>query len=221
MVREGDPTTGPVGPHETPSSACPSTAPAVGAPVDVSGGPDAPPKPPLRLNKKGQPDGRYKNGGYRPGAGIKKGTQLRTKRTYNADALAEVVVNKIITGKPIAPTPQTGPITKETHSTLTRIAGESMAVFDARIAEKLSRIADKLADQIEATVDGGKFKPGELGFIFSVMHDKRQSLNGRTSLQNASINVVVNNFGSAPKEQLLSELDGLTHAKNVTEVPTA
>ncbi len=53
------------------------------------------------------------------------------------------------------------------------------------------------------------------------MVDKAAALDGRTQLHRASVNIQVNNYGSAPKDALLADLDGLgITTKRVTEQPS-
>jgi len=162
-----------------------------------------------------KPDGRRNNGGKREGAGLKKGTQLPTKRTYDPEALADVVATKVLAGGKITPTAQTGPITSTDAALLNRIAGQSVEVFNEYMATRLRTVADKTLQRIEEKLDSDSFKSGELGFILSVAHDKRLSLDGSRALQSSSVNIQVNNYGASPKEALLADLDGLSSAKQV------
>jgi len=102
-------------------------------------------------------------------------------------------------------------ISADDRTHLQRITGETVEAFNERIAQKLRDIADLAADRIQQHLEADNFKPGELGFIYSVAHDKRLSLDGSRALNNASVNIQVNNFGASPKETLLSELDGMTN----------
>lgn len=144
-------------------------------------------------------------------------TPLRTKAIYNADELAESVAITIASGKGFRSSPTLGPVTEYDRRTLSRIAQESVEEFNDRLALKLRLIADKATLRIEEKLDSDQFKTSELGFILSVAHDKRLSLDGSRALNNSSVNIQVNNFGSSPKASLLSELDGMT---NVTPKPS-
>lgn len=161
-------------------------------------------------------DGR-KNNSFPNGAGpgIPKGTELPTKRTYDADKLADTVASQLVQGKQLRRNPQLAAVTEYDRRNLARITGESVEVFNERLAQKLRLIADKVTDRIEQKVDADQFKTGELGFILSVAHDKRLSLDGSRALNNASVNIQVNNYGQAPRDMLMGELDGLGLAKRV------
>lgn len=159
----------------------------------------------------------------KPGPGRPAGiyAPIRTKRIYAPEELAQSVVESISEGKGLRRSPHLGPVTEEDRRTLTRITGESVEVFNERIALSLRDIADLATQRIKEKLEGDEFKAGELGFILSVAHDKRLSLDGSRALNNAAINVTVNQFGPSPKAVLLSELDGLSNAKIIDIAPNA
>ncbi len=109
------------------------------------------------------------------------------------------------------------PLSDDQKDLLGRALRMDVDEFRAQFASQLRSTAAGLLDQLQARMN--ELKPGEIPFALSVMVDKAASLDGRNALQNASINVVVNNFGSSPKTALLSELDGLNHAKRVNQEP--
>ncbi len=146
-------------------------------------------------------------------------TPLKSKAIYDPDELAESVACAITSGQSLNRSPMLGPVTEYDRRQLARITGETVDQFNDRLAQKLRVIADKAADRIEAKLDGDNFKTSELAFVLSVAHDKRLTLDGSRALQNASVNIQVNNYGSAPKDSLLADLDGLSHAKRVTASP--
>lgn len=168
---------------------------------------------PHGLKKDGTP--RKPHTGGRNG-GIGKFTPLRTKRIYDPEQLAEVTATALAQGKGLRASPLLGKVSDDDRLVLSRITGETVEVFNERIALKLRDIADLASLRIEQKLMNNEFKSGELGFILSVAHDKRLSLDGSRALNNASVNIQVNNFGTAPKDQLLGELDGLGLSKNVT-----
>lgn len=139
------------------------------------------------------------------------------KRTYNPEELADKVVDRVIMGKGITPQTTAKPMTDQDRTTLARYAGEAIEVFNERVALKLREVGDLALARIKQKLENDEFKPGELGFIYSVAQDKRLALDGSRQLANATVNVQVNNFGMS-KEQLLAELDGLGNAKPVAPV---
>ncbi len=154
------------------------------------------PKP---INKGGRPKGIH--------------TPLKTKKVYNVERLADLAVAAVIEGKGrgIAKSHRLLPVSEIDRTHFARITGETVEVFNEHMANRYRTIADKAAQRIEEKLDSDQFKSGELGFILSVAHDKRLSLDGSRALNNASVNIQVNNFGPNPKDQLLTELDGMTN----------
>ncbi len=207
---------------ETPPSAIPSNPPteSVQSAGQVSIPSESPTEPiPDALQQRSQqidPTGRkvgnrVKNGGSRPNAGLQKGTQLASKRTYDPHALAEVVANKVIQGGKIVPTPQTGPISEGDKQLLARIAGVSVETFNEMFSHDLREISVLATARIKEKLLNDEFKTGELAFVMTSATDKRALLDGSRALQNASVNIIVNQFGPNPKDQLLTELDGMTN----------
>jgi hypothetical protein len=92
---------------------------------------------------------------------------------------------------------------------LSRLTGETIDQFNARLSQKLATVADSVVEKIKQKLAGDQFKAGELAFLFSVMHDKRMALDGRSQLTNASINVQINQIGgNLSKDDLISMLEG-------------
>jgi hypothetical protein len=162
-------------------------------------------------------DGRRNNGGKREGAGIKKGTQLSSKRTYDPRALADVVVARAISGHKITPTRNTGPISEGDRELLARIAGVSVESFNEMFSQDLREISVLATARMKEKLLADEVKTGELAFMMTSATDKRLALDGSRALTNAAINIQVNNFGASPKESLLADLDGLGSVRNVTQ----
>lgn len=139
------------------------------------------------------------------------------KRTYDPAELADKVVERVVNGKGITKATSAAPMTTQDKQTLARYAGEAIEQFNERVALQLREVGDLALQRIKQKLENDEFKTGELGFIYSVAQDKRLALDGSRALQNATMNVQVNNFGLT-KEQLLAELDGLSGAKPVTPV---
>lgn len=164
-------------------------------------------------------DGTPKKRPAGPGRPVGIYAPIRTKRIYAPEELAQSVVESISEGKGLRRSPHLGPVTEEDRRTLTRITGESVEVFNERIALSLRDIADLATQRIKEKLEGDEFKAGELGFILSVAHDKRLSLDGSRALNASSVNIQVNNYGGTPKESLLADLDGLSNSKTIDITP--
>lgn len=179
--------------------------------------PETPPTP-LEQPAIPIPDGRVNNGGKREGSGLPKGTKLPTKRTYSPRALAEVVTTKLITGRKIIPTPQTGPISEGDRELLARIAGVSVETFNEMFSQDLREVSVLATARMKEKLLSNEVKAEALAFMMTSATDKRLALDGSRALHNAAINVTVNQFGPSPKTVLLSELDGLSNAKQVSPI---
>jgi hypothetical protein len=103
---------------------------------------------------------------------------------------------------------QIGAPTEEDRRHLTRITGMTADEFNAKLSAKLQVLSDKIAKRIEEKIDENAFKPGELPFAFSVMEDKRARLDGRNGVNNAQINVQVNNYGDRSRDEIIGSLFG-------------
>jgi hypothetical protein len=199
-------------PENQPTAAIPPPPPTNSVQVAAESSTTAIPSPlqaPYGLKKDGTPKKKHtggKNGARPPGI-----PNTALKRTYDPEQLAKDVAITLSKGQGIMRAPTLRTLSEPDRRSLAASLQEPVEAFNDRLASKLRSIADKLADSIEHDVDNGLFKPGEKGFIFSVMHDKRLSLDGSRALNNASVNVTVNNFGPSPKAQLLTELDGMTN----------
>ena len=152
------------------------------------------------------------NGGRpkkRPGAPLDEHTD---KRTYKAEELAQAAATRIITGKLPRNLPS-GPLSGDDARLMQRISGMSVEAFNEMVATDLREVSALALQSIKEALAARAFKPGELGFLYSVSQDKRLSLDGSRALNSASVNIQVNNYGTAPKETLLAELDGMTYTR--------
>jgi len=163
-------------------------------------------------------DGRRNNGGRREGAGIKKGTELASKRTYDVEALAEVVANRLLSGGKSLPTSRTGPISEHDERLLKRIAGVNVEAFNEILSIDLREVSVLATARMKEKLLADEVKAGELAFMMTSATDKRLALDGSRALHNASVNIQVNNFGVAAKDHLLGELDGLGNVKQAQPV---
>ena len=141
----------------------------------------------------------------------------KIKTGYDAASLAESVASSLVAGSGcgLRTDPKLGPVTEHDRNHLMRITGETVETFNARISERLRTIADLTAQRIIEKLHSDAFKPSELAFVLSVAEDKRTRLDGSHSLQSASVNIQVNNYGSdsaaSTKDSLLSGLLGKTN----------
>lgn len=128
-------------------------------------------------------------------------------KPMDPDQAIEAAVDRALTGKPILPkTFKKNPPTKTDCDRLERALGMPLDEFNQRLAHKLALISDKIAERIEEKVDANEFKPGELGFIFSVTEDKRRALDARAQVGAAQVNIQVNNYGDKSRDEIIAAL---------------
>lgn len=138
---------------------------------------------------------------------------------YDPVQVAELMTEKLITGKGGEIVSRAGKASEKDQQIFKRIVGESVEVFNSRLSSMLGEVSEDVVHVIKRKLANDEFKPGELAFLFSVMHDKRLSMDGRSQVSNASINVQVNNYGSATsKADLIAMLEGRKPGQ-VTELP--
>lgn len=129
------------------------------------------------------------------------------------DAAARIMSGNKLTAKSLTKNMPTHADTRR----LQRVLGVSMETFNQKLGEKLAAISDKIADRIEEKIDADEFKPGELGFIFSVTEDKRRALDARSQLGAAQVNIQVNNYGDKTREEIMADLQMPLTAQPVQE----
>ena len=146
----------------------------------------------------------------------------KAKPLMSPDQLADLATASLLQGKSLRNDPKLGPASDKDRLAVTRITGEAVEVFNARISEKLRIICDKSAERIEEKLDQDAFKPGELGFIFSVAHDKRQALDGNHQLHASAVNVQVNLYSpnGPSKHDILATL-GSNETRSQALIPEA
>lgn len=146
-------------------------------------------------------------------AGIKKGTELPTKRTlvHVQERAVEAFATSILESGQVAikPASRLGPPSEEDRRAVSRLMGMPAEDFQARIAAKLEALADKVSQRMEQKLDADLYRPQELNMALAITLDKHAAVSGRNALKGASVNIQVNNFGdSADKDSLIREIRG-------------
>lgn len=137
---------------------------------------------------------------------------------YNIDELAGDVADSLVSGKGALKPHTIRTVSEKDRQLFQRVTGDSVEKFNQMIAEKLGTIGSKVLEKIEAKLELDEFKTSELAFLYSVMHDKRQSVEGRAQVANAAINIQVNQYGTqVSKSDLIAMLEG----RKVTDLPGA
>ena len=148
------------------------------------------------------------NGGISNGrkAGRPKGVLNPVKPIDHNEAI-DAAVERALTGKRIIPAQfKTNPPSKDDCQRISRVLNMTIEEFNQKLAHKLAQISDKIAGRIEEKIDNDEFKPGELGFIFSVTEDKRRALDARAQLGSAQVNIQVNNYGDKSRDEIIAAL---------------
>lgn len=155
-------------------------------------------------------------------AGRPKGS-LNPVKPVDPDDMIEVAVDRAFAGKPVIPAAFTklkrNRPSQNDCERLSRVLGVSIEEFNQRLAQKLAAISDKIANRIEEKIDENAFKPGELGFIFSVTEDKRRALDARAQLGSAQVNIQVNNYGDRSRDEIIADLLPLSSPPTVPISP--
>ena len=79
----------------------------------------------------------------------------------------------------------------------------------ALIGEIQSTAGEALLE-LRKAIREGRYSPNSLPIAFGVLLDKCQAIEGRAVLRDASINLMVNNYGTPDRVALLAELAGLS-----------
>ncbi len=101
-------------------------------------------------------------------------------------------------------------ISEREKESLSRAIGKDVDLWRADFAQALRRTGTKLLQRLEDSIDD--IKPDALAYSLAVVADKAAALDGRNQVNAASVNIQVNNYGSASKEELLAALNGTLNA---------
>lgn len=136
----------------------------------------------------------------------------RPPKTTDGAALIPEVVAAALGAKTFRQA--TRPIAQEERDALSRVIGQDVDEWRTDFARQLRETGQELLTITRR--DLALIKPDARAYTLAVLIDKASALEGRSSITNAAINIQVNNYGSAPKDALLADLDGLSHNKRAT-----
>ncbi len=147
--------------------------------------------------------------------GCPKGTEKANKLTFPTEeersALAAQMASRVLeTGSTgIRTDSRLGPVTNDDRRVLRRLTGWTQDEFNRELSTHLADFSAEVLNEMRSQLRAGKYKPSELNFAFAVSEDKRARLDGRSSLQNASVNIQVNNYGEkTDKDSLIRSILG-------------
>jgi hypothetical protein len=129
----------------------------------------------------------------------------RPPKTINGQALIPAVVSAALGAQTFRKA--TREIAQEEKDALSRVLRQDVDEWRSDFARQLRETGQELLALTRR--DLALIKPDARAYTLAVLIDKASALEGRSALTNASVNIQVNNYGSAPKESLLADLDGL------------
>ena len=97
-------------------------------------------------------------------------------------------------------------ITAADRTRLWRMIKTSVEEFNKQLSDRLAELATDVTDEMKRQLAERVYKPAELNFALSVIEQARARLDGRNSIQNAQINIQVNNLNGLSKEALIAQL---------------
>lgn len=128
------------------------------------------------------------------------------KLTTDPDKLLERVVLAATGGTAFSGINRQREISEREKESLSRAIGRDVEQWRAEFAVALRRTGSKLLQRLEDSIDD--IKPDALAYSLAVVADKASALDGRNQVNAASVNIQVNNYGTASKESLLAMLNG-------------
>lgn len=134
--------------------------------------------------------------------------------------LAETLANTMLQnrGSLLRKNPKLRPASPDDVEALSRLTGQTIDEFNAMLSTELRGVAQDIMAVIKRKLAADEFKSGELAFLFSVMQDKRMAMDGRNQVQNAAINIQINQHGTQlSKEDLISMLEGRQKPAEIIE----
>ena len=176
-------------------------------PAEPAPTPQAQPEPtasaPAAAAPQRKPDGRSRNSSG-PANGIKgggpRGIQRDDQSTQiDGRALIPEALNALLTQK----LPSTA-LTANDERRLSYALGMSVDEWRKEFGTQLRETASELLTLTRAEL--ARIKPDARAYTLAVLVDKATALEGRQSLNQASVNIQVNNFGPNPRESLIASL---------------
>lgn len=84
--------------------------------------------------------------------------------------------------------------------------------FNEKLSARLAELSGLLVEGMKEAVIKRKFSPDKMAFALAITEDKRARLDGRSQINNASVNIAITQYcGSDPnfdREKLLAEISG-------------
>jgi hypothetical protein len=144
-------------------------------------------------------DGRSRSSGTNgKRGGCPEGKGHADRRTTTPEDIIENAVERVLTtGKLVARSAALKPPSADDLRTVQRVIGITADELNQRLSEKMGQISEKILARVEEKLEADAVKANELFFGLAVIEDKRARLDGRSTLNAATVNVQVNNFDSS------------------------
>lgn len=133
------------------------------------------------------------------------------KRTVPPDDLIEEAANRALAGKPFLS--RCGPSMPPSDAdklAVARVLNTSVEEFRSQFSAKMGTIMEKVAHRIEEKLDANEFKSGELGYVLTVVGERKDRLDGFNGAGSTTVNTQVNIYGASSavqtREQVLASL---------------
>lgn len=128
------------------------------------------------------------------------------------EVMAEEAAKAIMGGRrsPLSLVGSEGEVSKADLRVMARLTREPAEKFQELLLTRLQTIAELTGDRLIEGLQGGEGKISELAYLLSVATDKYQSLNGKSQVQTANVNVQINNYadGKLDRAALIASLNG-------------
>ncbi|HYB97529.1 MAG TPA: hypothetical protein VEC57_00150 [Candidatus Limnocylindrales bacterium] len=140
----------------------------------------------------------------------KPGMKMGDKHTVDPQALIPAAVSAALGSTAFTATKQ---LTEEEKRFLSRALTCDVDVWRREFGAQLRTAAQDMLLLMAKELE--KIPPAARAYTLAVLVDKAAILEGRTSLQGASVNIQVNNFnGASPKNAILDALEGKGRSLN-------
>lgn len=138
-------------------------------------------------------------------AGHPIGVGNATKKSYNPDALADGLADRIVSngGIPRVRLAHGEAVTEYDRAHIRRIVGIPAEEFQSMITARLQVIAEKTTDRVLEKLEEGGQKLSDLNMTLAISIDKLAAISGRTA-QSGNVSVTVNNYGAMSRAEMLA-----------------
>jgi hypothetical protein len=162
-----------------------------------------------------KPDGRSRTApmnGKR--GGCPEGTERKGRTKIDPEALIDSAAERLLRdGKLAKVDARLRPPGDVDKKAVQKVLGITADELNQRLSEKMGQISERILARVEEKLEADAVKANELFFGLAVIEDKRARLDGRSTLNAATVNVQVNNFNGDTKDLRKEVFERLKLAK--------